>query len=61
MRPGGLFVAHVAPRDGHDFVASAFANGARATLVSRVPQNLLAAVAAGGGRRAGLPPRRGPA
>ncbi|HEX2324211.1 MAG TPA: UDP-N-acetylmuramoyl-tripeptide--D-alanyl-D-alanine ligase [Chloroflexota bacterium] len=48
MRPGGLFVAHVARRDGHDFVASAFANGARAALVSRVPQNLLAALAAGG-------------
>ena len=48
MRPGGLFVAHVARRDGHDFVASAFANGARAALVARVPENLLAAVAAGG-------------
>lgn len=38
MRPGGLFVAiATARRDGHDFVADAFQNGARAALVARVP------------------------
>ena len=37
MLPGGLFVAIKARRDGHDFVADAFRNGARAALVSRVP------------------------
>jgi UDP-N-acetylmuramoyl-tripeptide--D-alanyl-D-alanine ligase len=37
MKPGGLFVAHKARRDGHDFVADAFKNGARAALVRRVP------------------------
>jgi UDP-N-acetylmuramoyl-tripeptide--D-alanyl-D-alanine ligase len=47
MRRGGLFVAHVSRRDGHDFVANAFANGARAALVGRVPESLRAEVAAG--------------
>ena len=37
MQPGGLFVAIKARRDGHDFVADAFRNGAHAALVSRVP------------------------
>lgn len=41
MRPGGLFVAiATARRDGHDFVADAFQNGARAALVARVPHAL---------------------
>jgi UDP-N-acetylmuramoyl-tripeptide--D-alanyl-D-alanine ligase len=35
--PGDLFVALSAARDGHDFVADAFARGAAAALVSRVP------------------------
>ena len=48
MREGGLFVAiRGARRDGHDFVADAFANGARAALVARVPEALQPAVAAG--------------
>jgi UDP-N-acetylmuramoyl-tripeptide--D-alanyl-D-alanine ligase len=47
MRPGGLFVAHVSRRDGHDFARDAFGHGARAALVGRVPDNLRAAVAAG--------------
>ncbi|HEU5315183.1 MAG TPA: UDP-N-acetylmuramoyl-tripeptide--D-alanyl-D-alanine ligase [Chloroflexota bacterium] len=37
MEPGGLFVAHKARRDGHDFVVDAFRNGARTALVSRIP------------------------
>ena len=37
MLPGGLFVAVKARRDGHDFVADAFRNGAYAALVSRIP------------------------
>ena len=40
MQPGGLFVAIKARRDGHDFAANAFQNGARAALVNRVPGNL---------------------
>jgi UDP-N-acetylmuramoyl-tripeptide--D-alanyl-D-alanine ligase len=35
LRPGDLFVALNAERDGHDFVAEAFAKGAAAALVSR--------------------------
>ncbi|MBI3970993.1 MAG: UDP-N-acetylmuramoyl-tripeptide--D-alanyl-D-alanine ligase [Chloroflexi bacterium] len=46
MRPGGLFVAIRATRDGHDFVADAFANGARAALAARIPDQLRAALAA---------------
>ena len=41
MRPGGLFVAiRGERRDGHDFVRDAFENGARAALVSHVPEGL---------------------
>jgi UDP-N-acetylmuramoyl-tripeptide--D-alanyl-D-alanine ligase len=35
LRPGDLFVALQAERDGHDFVGDAFAKGAAAALVSR--------------------------
>jgi UDP-N-acetylmuramoyl-tripeptide--D-alanyl-D-alanine ligase len=35
LRPGDLFVALQAERDGHDFVADAFAKGAAASLVLR--------------------------
>ncbi len=35
VRPGQLFAALSAERDGHDFVASAFASGAAAALVER--------------------------
>jgi UDP-N-acetylmuramoyl-tripeptide--D-alanyl-D-alanine ligase len=35
LAPGALFVAVVADRDGHDFVAAAIAAGAAAALVSR--------------------------
>ncbi|HQT63360.1 MAG: UDP-N-acetylmuramoylalanyl-D-glutamate--2,6-diaminopimelate ligase [Acidocella sp. 20-57-95] len=35
LQPGDLFVALVAERDGHDFVADAFAKGAAGALVSR--------------------------
>lgn len=38
IRPGDLFVALSAARDGHDFVADAFARGAAAAMVSRVPE-----------------------
>jgi UDP-N-acetylmuramoyl-tripeptide--D-alanyl-D-alanine ligase len=39
MRPGGLFVAiRGERRDGHDFVADAFENGAIAALVDHVPE-----------------------
>ena len=45
MRPGGLFVAiHGERRDGHDFVADAFANGATAALVDHVPTHIAPAV-----------------
>lgn len=37
IEPGDLFVALKDARDGHDFVASAFAKGAAAALVSRAP------------------------
>lgn len=37
LRPGDLFVALTAQRDGHDFVGQAFAAGAAAALVSRIP------------------------
>ncbi|PWJ13281.1 UDP-N-acetylmuramoyl-tripeptide--D-alanyl-D-alanine ligase [Jannaschia seohaensis] len=38
LRPGELFVALKAARDGHDFVGQAIAAGAGAALVSRVPE-----------------------
>ncbi|MDO5632248.1 MAG: UDP-N-acetylmuramoyl-tripeptide--D-alanyl-D-alanine ligase [Paracoccus sp. (in: a-proteobacteria)] len=40
IRPGDLFVALSAARDGHDFVAAALARGAAAALVSRVPDGV---------------------
>ncbi len=40
LRPGDLFVALKDTRDGHDFVAQAFQQGAAAALVSRVPDGL---------------------
>ena len=40
LRPGDLFVALKAARDGHDFVAQAFAAGAAAALVSRIPEGV---------------------
>ena len=39
-RPGDLFVALTAARDGHDFVADALGRGAAGALVSRVPAGL---------------------
>ena len=35
LEPGACFVALRAARDGHDFVADAFARGARVALVAR--------------------------
>lgn len=40
IRPGDLFVALQAARDGHDFVAQALEKGAAAALVSRIPDGL---------------------
>ncbi|WP_171231252.1 UDP-N-acetylmuramoyl-tripeptide--D-alanyl-D-alanine ligase [Ruegeria sp. HKCCA4812] len=40
LRPGDLFVALKAARDGHDFVAQALEKGADAALVSRVPDDV---------------------
>ena len=40
LEPGDLFVALSDQRDGHDFVASALANGAAAALVSHVPDGV---------------------
>lgn len=40
LRPGDLFVALKAARDGHDFVAQAFAAGAAAALVDHVPEGV---------------------
>jgi len=37
LEPGACFVALEAERDGHDFVAAAFASGAAVALVARVP------------------------
>ena len=48
MKPGGLFVAiRGARRDGHDYVADAFANGAVAALVDHVPHGMESSVAEG--------------
>jgi UDP-N-acetylmuramoyl-tripeptide--D-alanyl-D-alanine ligase len=42
LAPGDLFVALQGERDGHDFVATAFAKGAAAALVSRpMPGNVI--------------------
>jgi UDP-N-acetylmuramoyl-tripeptide--D-alanyl-D-alanine ligase len=40
LEPGACFVALQAERDGHDFVASAFAAGAAVALVARVPSGV---------------------
>ncbi len=40
IRPGDLFVALTAARDGHDFVPRALERGAAAALVSRVPDGV---------------------
>ena len=40
IRPGDLFVALAATRDGHDFVAQALAKGAAAALVSHRPDDV---------------------
>ncbi|UFS64089.1 UDP-N-acetylmuramoyl-tripeptide--D-alanyl-D-alanine ligase [Paracoccus denitrificans] len=40
IRPGDLFVALQAARDGHDFVARALEKGAGAALVSRIPEGV---------------------
>ena len=40
LKPGDLFVALSAARDGHDFVAQALEKGAAAALVSRVPEGV---------------------
>ncbi len=40
LEAGDLFVALSDRRDGHDFVAAAFAAGAAAAMVSRVPENV---------------------
>ena len=42
IRPGDLFVALKAARDGHDFVAQALEKGAAAALVSHVPEGVAA-------------------
>jgi UDP-N-acetylmuramoyl-tripeptide--D-alanyl-D-alanine ligase len=42
LRPGDLFVALTAARDGHDFVADALARGAAAALVARRPAGVAA-------------------
>lgn len=38
LQPGDLFIALQDTRDGHEFVADAFARGASAALVSRLPE-----------------------
>ncbi|MHA6324346.1 UDP-N-acetylmuramoyl-tripeptide--D-alanyl-D-alanine ligase [Roseivivax sp. CAU 1753] len=40
LKPGDLFVALKAARDGHDFVAEALAGGAAAALVDHVPEGV---------------------
>jgi UDP-N-acetylmuramoyl-tripeptide--D-alanyl-D-alanine ligase len=40
IRPGDLFVALKAERDGHDFVAQALEKGAAAAMVTHIPDNV---------------------
>ncbi|MFN4100373.1 MAG: UDP-N-acetylmuramoyl-tripeptide--D-alanyl-D-alanine ligase [Pararhodobacter sp.] len=40
LKPGDLFVALKAERDGHDYVEKAFAKGASAALVSHIPEGV---------------------
>ncbi|MCC5987011.1 MAG: UDP-N-acetylmuramoyl-tripeptide--D-alanyl-D-alanine ligase [Pararhodobacter sp.] len=40
LQKGDLFVALSAARDGHDFLADAFARGAAGALVSRIPEGV---------------------
>ena len=40
LKPGDLFVALEAARDGHDFVAQALEKGAAAAMVSRIPEGV---------------------
>ncbi|WP_158967514.1 UDP-N-acetylmuramoyl-tripeptide--D-alanyl-D-alanine ligase [Chachezhania sediminis] len=40
IRPGDLFIALTAARDGHDFVAAALGAGAGAAMVSRIPDGV---------------------
>jgi UDP-N-acetylmuramoyl-tripeptide--D-alanyl-D-alanine ligase len=40
IKPGDLFVALKAARDGHDFVAQALSKGAAAALVSHIPEGV---------------------
>ncbi|MFV0292905.1 MAG: UDP-N-acetylmuramoyl-tripeptide--D-alanyl-D-alanine ligase [Paracoccus sp. (in: a-proteobacteria)] len=42
IRPGDLFVALTAARDGHEFIAQALEKGAAAALVSRIPDGVAA-------------------
>ncbi|MBV2360513.1 UDP-N-acetylmuramoyl-tripeptide--D-alanyl-D-alanine ligase [Thalassococcus sp. CAU 1522] len=42
LKPGELFVALKAARDGHDFVAQALEKGAAAAMVDRVPEGIAA-------------------
>ncbi len=39
LRPGEVFFALTAARDGHGFVGAAFANGAAAAVVERIPES----------------------
>ena len=40
LKKGDIFVAITDSRDGHDFVAKAFENGASAAIVSKIPDNV---------------------
>ena len=39
LKKGDIFIAITDNRDGHDFIESAFKNGAAAAIVSRIPDN----------------------